>query len=400
MKLNKSNFNQIFSKGKKITLFGSGEIAQKTFRKINEDKVAAVVDNSKNLHNTLFNEINVQDPTKIPQDTYILICSTAISPISEQLVHLGYTPEVDFTISPVLNDLLIIGELENINSELYFTSGSIPVENSDYGGGFYKLIFEGEKQSLTKVYSGPCYGTLNFNNKIYFIDTDKGIMSYCPKTGKIENLVQTPKDSRAHGISYNQSTKCFYVSCSNLDGVIEYDLDFNEKRRFKLSEKIDYYGKSRHHCNDNFSVDNSLFVSMFSASGNWKKGVFDGCIAEFDLTTGKRLNNVFNGLYMPHNICEINGVLQVLDSLPGHLRADNFEVIGTFPAFARGLAYHNGFYFIGQSKNRNFSKVLGLSNNISVDCGIIIFEPNTKVSRTLKLSNKIGEIHSILFYEQ
>ena len=398
MRLSKTNFNKIFSKGKKITLFGAGEIAQKTYRKIKGEIISSVVDNSENLQNTTFiNNIKIESPNKIPKNTFILICSTDITRISEQLISLGYEPEKDFNISPILNDLLIIEELESISSELYFTSGSVPNKNINNGGGLYKLVFDGENQNVQKIYSGSCYGTLNFENKVIFVDTNKGIMSYCPVSKKIENLVQTPKDSRAHGISYNDSTKCFYVSCSNLDGVIEYDINFVEKKHFQLSNKINYYKKSMHHCNDNYSMDNSLFVSMFSSTGNWKKGIFDGCVAEFDIKTGTRLNNLYEGLYMPHNICEINGSLQVLDSLPGHLRADNFEVIGTFPAFTRGLAYNNGFYFIGQSKNRNFSKVIGVSNNISVDCGIIIFEPVTKVSRTLNLSNKIGQIHSILF---
>ena len=220
-------------------------------------------------------------------------------------------------------------------------------------------------------------------------------MKYDPKTQRIEKLAETPKNSRAHGISYNHSNNRFYVSCSNLDAVIEFDSDFKERKRFCISKKIDQYKRSMHHCNDNYSEENSLYVSMFSSTGNWKKGVFDGCIAEFDIESGKRLRDIKNGLYMPHNICKINGSLQILDLLPGHLRAENFEILGTFPAFTRGLTYHEGLYYIGQSKNRNFSKVIGISNNISIDCGIIIFDPETKVSRTLKLSNWIGENHSI-----
>ena len=134
---------------------------------------------------------------------------------------------------------------------------------------------------------------------------------------------------------------------------------------------------------------------MFSSTGNWKNGVYDGCVAEFNIETGERSKDITNGLYMPHNICHINGSLHVLDSLPGHLRADNFNIIGTFPAFSRGLDFNKGFFYVGQSKNRNFSKVLGVSNNISVDCGVIIFHPEIKVSRFIPLSMKIGEIHSI-----
>ena len=396
MKLEKSNLNKILSKGRKITLFGASHIAQKTIRKLDKSSIIAVVDNSENLHGSIFMNHEVKSPNSIPKDSYIIICSTAITPISEQLVSLGYNIEKDFTISPSLNDLLIIEELEKISSSFYFTSGSVSVDNKNYGGGLYKVFFDNENIEIKKIYSGPCYGLIKYEDKIHFIDTDKGIMNYDPNTDKTSTLVKTPIDSRAHGISFNDSTKNFYVSCSNMDAIIEYNKDFKEVKRFHLSNKIGFYGTSMHHCNDNYSMGNSLFVSMFSSSGNWKRGVFDGCVAEFDIQTGKRINNIVDNLYMPHNITSLNGSLHVLDSLPGHLRVENFDISGTFSGFTRGLSYNKGFYFIGQSKNRNFSKVLGMSNNISVDCGITIFEPISKVSRTIKLSNKIGEIHSIL----
>ena len=80
---------------------------------------------------------------------------------------------------------------------------------------------------------------------------------------------------------------------------------------------------------------------------------------------------------MPHNVSQFDGSIHVLD-LPGHLRFNNLSVQGTFPAFTRGLSYGRG-YFIGQSKNRNHSKVMGVSNNISIDCGIIIFDAQLNV---------------------
>ena len=152
-----------------------------------------------------------------------------------------------------------------------------------------------------------------------------------------------------------------------------------------------------HHCNDNYAQGNSLFVSMFSSTGQWKLDRFDGCIAEFDIETGERLPDVFSGLYMPHNITIIDNSLHILDSLPGHLRFNNLSVQGTFPAFTRGLTRNKGLYYIGQSKNRNYSRVIGVSNNISIDCGVIVFNPELKASRFLQFPNTIGEIHAVCF---
>lgn len=99
---------------------------------------------------------------------------------------------------------------------------------------------------------------------------------------------------------------------------------------------------------------------------------------------------------MPHNVSYFEGSIHVLDSLPGHLGFNNLSVQGTFPAFTRGLSYDQGYYFIGQSKNRNHSKVIGVSNNISIDCGIIIFNSELNVSRFVQLPYSIGQIHHIM----
>ena len=395
MKLEKITFNYLQSiKNKKIILFGSGNIAEKTIRKGINLNIDFIVDNSKNLQNTNFMDYKVLSPDKINENHIVLICSTAISDISNQLLKYGLKPNGNFFISPILNDLLAIDELENIESIAYFTSGT--VANDKFGGGFYKLTVTKEEYNLEKLYSGPCYGSVKVDENIYFIDTDKGIHCYDINKSEIKFIKKTPQKSRAHGISHNLSNGNYYVTCSYLDCVIEYNSTFKEVKRFKLSNKIDNDGNPHHHCNDNYSIGNSLYVSMFSSTGNWKKDVFDGCIAEFDIKNNKRLTDIKSDLYMPHNVKFFDGSIHVLDSLPGHLKANNFSIVGTFPAFTRGLDYKNGLYYIGQSKNRNFSKVLGLSNNISVDCGIIIFNPIQKVSRFIPISMKIGEIHSII----
>jgi hypothetical protein len=99
---------------------------------------------------------------------------------------------------------------------------------------------------------------------------------------------------------------------------------------------------------------------------------------------------------MPHNVEMFDGSLHILDSLPGHLRFINFAVQGTFPAFTRGLDYNKGLYYIGQSKNRNYSRVQGISNNIAIDCGVVVFNPEIKASRFFQFPYTIGEIHTIV----
>ena len=99
---------------------------------------------------------------------------------------------------------------------------------------------------------------------------------------------------------------------------------------------------------------------------------------------------------MPHNISLINDKFHILDSLNGNLLTNNFTVQGTFPGFSRGLDFNGKYYFIGQSRNRQFSKQRNIMNNVSSDTGVIIFDNDNKVSRFLNVNNEISEIHSIL----
>ena len=99
---------------------------------------------------------------------------------------------------------------------------------------------------------------------------------------------------------------------------------------------------------------------------------------------------------MPHNPKIINGSFYVNDSLRGNLLGNNFNIVGSFPAFTRGLRNDGRFFYVGQSRNRNYSKNIGLTKNISIDAGIIVFDEKTKVSRFLQVSPKISEIHSIV----
>lgn len=397
--VNKTSFNDLARAfmDAPIVLFGSGNIAEKTLRQIDRSRVRYIVDNSASLQGGVFQGLDVIKPDEADlSGALVLICSTAISDIAAQLESMGVDIEGSVRVSPLLNDLIAIKSLEELQLDFYFTSGTNSSANEEYGGGFYLCRVKGEIKELKKLYAGACYGAVRVDEKIYFVDTDVGIMFYCTQTGDMQHVGDVPSGGRAHGISFNEERHAFFVTCSYRDSVIEYTDDFRTSRELFLSNKFTNTGEPQHHCNDNVSVGDSLYVTMFSSTGNWKRDSFDGCIAEFDLVTGKRRADVVRDLYMPHNVLSIGGALHVLDSLPGHLRFGNMSIQGTFPAFTRGLAHARGYYLLGQSKNRNYSRVVGLSNNISVDCGVVLFEPTVKVSRTIQFPMSIGEIHSIV----
>ena len=379
---------------RKIVLFGCGKVAEKSLKKLGKDKVAFIIDNSSAAQQSLFHGLEVKPPKTATKEFFVLICSTDIANISTQLVSLGLLPDIDFSCSPILNDILAVSELEQLNCKFYFTSGTFPSENTLWGGGLYVCNVTGTSSTVERLYSGTCYGAISLHGKILFVDSERGLQSYYK--GQIEHVFDLPVGARAHGLSYNEDNKHFYISCSNRDCILELDSNFCLTRTFHISDKYEKYSEAFHHTNDNYAMGNSLYVTMFSSTGNWKNDVFDGCVAEFDLASGERLPDPVKDLYMPHNIKFFDGSMHVLDSLPGHLRFSNMSIQGTFPAFTRGLDYKFGLYFIGQSKNRNYSKIMGLSNNISIDCGVIVFNAESKVSRFIPLPYETGEIHAIV----
>lgn len=397
-------FDELNSKvDRSFVLFGSGNIAQKTLRTIDESRVEFIADNSENLQGQKFKGIPIRDPESITSEHFVIITSTALDEISAQLQSMGLEVQSDFAVSPVLNDRIAISNLERLETEFYFTSGTITGDD-DYGkqglsreeGGLYKCHVDGLDFDYKQIYNGPCYGSLRDDSRLLFIDTDRGLMEYDETSGEINCLTDLPDKSRAHGVAISSKRSEYYIACSYRDSVLVYNSDYELKYEMLISDKASGGNEHHHHCNDVMVDGNRLYLTMFSSSGNWKRDRFDGCIAEFSLENGSRGRDLHQDLWMPHNIDIFNGSIHVLDSLAGELRFNNLTVQGEFPAFSRGLDYDDGLYFIGQSKNRNHSKLLGLSNNVSIDCGIIVFNPELKISRFLQFP-KMGGIHSITF---
>jgi len=380
-----------------IVLFGAGDGAHKTGRKL-EDNYSFIVDNNPNMWNTIEKGKDVLNPEILNQNSkkyFIVICTTSFIEVSEQLEKFGFIAEKDFIVSPILNDLRVISELENHKAKMLFTSGLPERDDPQSGGGIYELILDGHNWTYKKIYSGICYGLIKYNDTFITVDDKKGVIQL-DKNYNIILSKELKHATRGHGIDYSEITNQFYIVSSYRDSILVLDHEFNQVNEIFISNKYQKLGDPEHHCNDLCVVGNSLYVTMFSYTGNWKRDVFDGVALEIDLTTHEILHPVITDLWMPHNISFLDGSLTVLDSLRGELKTNNARAVGRFPAFTRGLDFDGVYYYIGQSRNRNYSKNLGLSLNISIDTAIIVFDQVTKVSRTISLPQKLSEIHSIL----
>ena len=382
-----------------IILFGAGNIAKKTKRILTLRPVSGIVDSAPNLWESQQLGLTIRRPESLvckdADKPFIIICTTSFSEVTERLVGMGFEPGVDVVVSPVLNDLRVIDELESIERKLIFSSGAPKKVGEKFGGGIYEVALKGDHWDYDKKIDGNCYSIIKLNGNYVSVDTEMGIFEF-DSDYNIVRSAALPQGSRTHGVSYSPATNCFYVVGSYMDAILVLDSGFNLLDTINISSKCRQLDAAAHHCNDCCVVENSLYVSMFSYSGNWKLDVFDGVVLEIDIENKEIIGPVIKDLWMPHNIMLIDGSLTVLDSLRGQLKTNNAQVVGEFPAFTRGLAHDGIYYFIGQSRNRNHSKNLGLSNNISIDSGIVVFDVHTKASRFLQLPSKISEIHSIV----
>lgn len=394
-----SSFKDVTKKlnGREIVLFGAGTISPKTARKLNNN-YSFIVDNNPNMWEQVQEGKNVLNPESIKQKSkeyFVIICTTSFIDVSEQLEKFGYEIEKDFIVSPILNDLRIISELEHHQAKILFTSGVPEKDDPKSGGGIYELVLDGHDWEYKKIFSGIYYGLIKYGENYISVDDKKGIIEF-DKDYNIVRSKELPQATRAHGIDFSEVTKCFYVVASYRDEILVFNQELEQVNTIKLSNKFDYEGSPAHHCNDLCVVGHSLYVTMFSYSGNWKKDIFDGVVMEVDIITNEIKGAIVSDLWMPHNITFLDGSLTVLDSLRGELKKNNMQTVGKFPAFTRGIDFDGIFYYIGQSRNRNYSKNLGVSLNISIDTGIVVFDEVTKASRMIHLPQKVSEIHSIL----
>ena len=384
---------------RRVALWGAADIGEKTHR-IFSDFVDYFIDNNPSSQDTQFIGFDVkpaQAVLSLAEDKrpLILICSTSVAEIREQLLSAGYDDRLVMP-SPILTDFQVIDDLESHEVSLLATSGS-PAKDGNIGGGLYRLDRKGEDFSYHKVIAGNMHGLVEIPEGYLVVDDYQGILQLS-KSLEITKTIELPAGLRPHGLALDPTNDGILFAASHSDAIFSVQPNGEVVQRISLSDKFQQGKVASHHCNDICTVGTSLYVSMFSITGNWRRDVFDGGILEFDLTTNKLVGPVIQDLWMPHNITFIDGSLTVLDSLRGQLKQHNASVIGEFPAFTRGLAHDGVYFYIGQSRNRNFSKYMGLSKNISIDSGVIIFDPITKLSTTLNLPRGISEIHNLVVY--
>ena len=394
--LNWAEINRI-AQNKKIIFFGRGVWMEKTINYL-VSKAAYIVDNSTYEHGEIEHGLMINNPEKLKfedkNNFFVIITNTSINDVSKQLIKYGFSPGQHFCASPSLTNIASISRINNHDQTIYLTcSDPYDKNNLNNGGGFYSFNLQSRKTK--KLLNGMCHGIVEGKDCFYLVNDLIGINILDEKFNKI-NSFGLPAKSRPHGIAYCHKRDLLFINLSGRDSISIYNAkNYKQIDEIFLSDKWKKTGSPQHHINDLCVLEDSLFVSMFSFSGNWKSEIFDGGILEFDINSMQKKAPIVSDLWMPHTPTIINDTLFYCNSMYGTVHAGTSKKIAVFNGFVRGIAFDGNYYYIGQSAHRYIDRLKGISNNISLDSGIYILDDKDKVTKFFLLPH-LNDINTIL----
>lgn len=378
-----------------VVFFGSGEWAEKTLRKINK-KPKYILDNNKLMQGTYMNDVELVDPEILDslEDEYIILITTgSYKSVMKELDSKGYKAANNYYCSPVLYNQKIEYEIKNNEQKILFTCSEVPdTESESSGGGLYKFDFKSGKS--TKLLNGKFHEFVMTKNNYFILDEFEGVKLLDKKFNLLETYSGLP-GSIMHGLSIDEDNNRLFVGNTGRDSVSILDSETGELiKEIFITKKHEKGDVDKHHLNDLNYYKGDLFISMFSFSGLWREGVYDGGIAKMNLEKEKITHYPKRELWMPHSINFINGEMVFVDSMRGDVYKTNNKKLVNVNGFARGLAYDGKYYYIGQSEHRYFDRLKDISKNIHLNCGIHTYDPVHKASRFYSFEN-MTNIHTI-----
>lgn len=381
-------------KTREYYFWGASNWVFKTLKKFSS-MPQKIIDNNPNNQGIIYEGFNVDNSKGInlKQKPFIVITTSNYNSVIKDLEELKYVMGDDFCCSPCLIEKKAVDDINNYSKKILFTSPDHSFSHTG-GGGIYLL--ETLSRKIDKLYSGKVRGLVKYKDGYCFVDMLKGLVLTDKSFNQI-NIIELTKNSEPHGLFVNENLA--YVGTPGRDSVSIYNIDDSKKiDEIFITDKWINNKKDNHHLNDVLVIDKSLFISMFSFSGNWLNDVYDGGVVEIDLNNIKERKVIFDKKWMPHSISLHDNKFYVLDSMRGHLYNGANEILFKGNGFLRGLEKIENYFFIAQTPHRYPDKIFSGKSNISVDTGIHIFNIETKLTRFVNIYNT-NSIHSILEYE-
>lgn len=388
-----TELNTVLSE-REFIFWGASNWIERTLESINSTPLF-IVDKSELNQGIKYNNFDVIAPNEIDLNhkPFVIISTVNYMSVIEDLDALGYVMGEDYCCTPLLNVRKDKDDLQN-HSQSILISSSQHSSDGKTGGGLYQLDMNPRK--ITKVYTGKGRGICKGGNKYFLIDMLRGVVVLDMDFNEIE-IIELQKNSEPHGVCYDEHRNWIFIGQPGRDSVAAYDLVSKKLvKEFFISSKWSKNKKDNHHVNDPYVKGDSLFISMFSFSGNWLNEIYDGGVIEFDIETMEKIGTPIKDMWMPHSITRVDGKLSILNSMHGELWSGSYDLVSKVPGFARGLAYDGKYFYIGITEHRYPEKLYGISNCIGIDTGISIVHPSTKLTTFISLNDFFESIHSVI----
>ena len=295
----------------KVVIFGAGIVCQKFIKNFDKSKILYIVDNNSSLWGTKFEDIKIVNPKnlqKLKKNIKVVIMTTSFTDVIKQIKSINKS--LTLRVSHHLANLIKIEYLQSLKKKFLISSGLPATKKKDTGGGLYEVNLQGLNWSLRKVYSGIVHGVIKIKDGFAISDSNNGVI-LLDRNYDIKKKGSYPLNTRAHGIAFDEKKKYFYIACSNTDQIKVFNNNLKFLYSISISEKFKKYKLSQHHINDLCIVNRSLYVSMFSLSGNHRRNVYDGGVYEIDLNSKKIKNKTYGNLTMPHSIRYILSLIHI-----------------------------------------------------------------------------------------
>ena len=375
-----------------LHLIGAGHVAERLIKKSATD--CCLYDNNVDLqgeylHGGLINK--VEDLSNL-EDGEIIICTTSVFEVENQLKDLQV--KIPVSVAKEIEEFAVHSKILNTDYQFLIASG-LPSNNMHGAVGGLYLYDEGTTEQgaqLEQIVDGPCHAIVRSGDELLVSSQEQGLLFLDSDFG-ITNRIEIAKNARIHGVS--ESSSKYVVVCSNLDSIAVIDKQTQLIQYIPFSEKCQSLGSPQHHANDVCVIGNSAYVSMFSTSGNWKHGLFDGGLLEINLETHET-TRVVNDLMLPHSVSCVDGCLVALDSFRGKMFSFTQYPEYCFNGFLRGFDYDNEYFYFAESRNRNSTGLVKERLPASLDSKINIVDRKFNFSKSVQLPAYISEIHSIL----
>lgn len=406
------NYNQVreSAKGKKLIFWGRSEDwTAKTLSKIKDLNISYIIDSSDTYCNTKFLGLNVFLPNKLNEeninDIFILITASAYKSIEISMDKFGLKQGVHYCCTPEYKDWALLQNIKEYDQNLIITCSDNTLKEggkrfSKLGGGIY--LFNTKTHKLKNMYQGHFRQIVEVNSRYYVVEYTQKMLYVFDNNFNFIKKVKLDQSNinklKPHycGLAYHEASKQFFVANSGNDTISIYEYpSLQLKKLIYISEKTKKAGGGLHHINDLTVIEDSLFVSCFSVSGSWKKGILDGGIFEYNISDLlEKPNILINNLWKPHSVEHCENKVCYLDSMKGNFWIGNQNKAGKFNGFIRGLAFDGKYYFIGQSEDMYTSELFGIKNNIMLNAGVYLYDQKTKVSRFYSFPD-LSNIHDI-----